>query len=381
MDTTDKLLFSLPDEQRAIREMAADFAAEKIAPRALEWDEHKIFPIEVMREAASLGMGGVCVRADVGGSDLTRLDAAIIFEALAKGCPTTSAFMSIHNMSSWMIDRWGTTAQRQEWLPRLCSMETLASYALTEPGSGSDAAALRTTARRDRDHYILNGTKQFISGAGVSDIYVVMVRTGGEGANGISALVVEKAAHGLTFGPNERKMGWNAQPTCQMIFEDCRVPIANRLGDEGLGFRIAMAGLDGGRLNIAACSLGGAQSALDKSLQYLSQRKAFGKRLADFQALQFRVADMATDIEAARALLYSAASSYDRGDADAPRLCAMAKRFVTDIGFEAANEACSSTADMGIWRSTGSKKSFATSACIRSWKVRTRSCASSSHVA
>ncbi|SEI06713.1 isobutyryl-CoA dehydrogenase [Tardiphaga sp. OK245] len=331
--------FALDEEQTAIRDMAREFAAEKIAPFALKWDEEKHFPKEVMREAAQLGMGGIYIRDDVGGSALTRFDAALIFEALATGCPTTSAFISIHNMASWMIDSYGSEAQRQKWLPRLCTMELLASYCLTEPGSGSDAAALRTRAVVDGDHYVLNGQKQFISGAGDTDVYVVMVRTGGEGAGGVSTIVVEAGTPGLSFGNNERKMGWNAQSTRAVIFENCRVPIANRLGDEGIGFKIAMSGLDGGRLNIAACSLGGAQSALDKSLSYMKERKAFGKRLDEFQALQFRVADMATELEAARTFLWRAAAALDRKDADAGMLCAMAKRFGTDIGFEVANDA------------------------------------------
>jgi alkylation response protein AidB-like acyl-CoA dehydrogenase len=331
--------FALDEEQTAVRDMAREFAAEKIAPFALKWDEDKHFPKEVMREAALLGMGGIYIRDDVGGSALTRFDAALIFEALATGCPTTSAFISIHNMASWMIDSYGNEAQRQKWLPRLCTMELLASYCLTEPGSGSDAAALRTRAVVDGDHYVLNGQKQFISGAGDTDVYVVMVRTGGEGAGGVSTIVVEAGTPGLSFGNNERKMGWNAQSTRAVIFENARVPIANRLGDEGIGFKIAMAGLDGGRLNIAACSLGGAQSALDKSLSYMKERKAFGKRLDEFQALQFRIADMATELEAARTFLWRAAAALDRKDADASMLCAMAKRFGTDIGFEVANEA------------------------------------------
>lgn len=331
--------FALDEEQTAIRDMAREFAAEKIAPFALKWDEDKHFPKEVMREAALLGMGGIYIRDDVGGSALTRFDAALIFEALATGCPTTSAFISIHNMASWMIDSYGNETQRRKWLPRLCTMELLASYCLTEPGSGSDAAALRTRAVVDGDHYVLNGQKQFISGAGDTDVYVVMVRTGGEGAGGVSTIVVEAGTPGLSFGNNERKMGWNAQSTRAVIFENCRVPIANQLGDEGIGFKIAMSGLDGGRLNIAACSLGGAQSALDKSLSYMKERKAFGKRLDEFQALQFRVADMATELEAARTFLWRAAAALDRKDSDAGVLCAMAKRFGTDIGFEVANEA------------------------------------------
>ena len=331
--------FALNEDQIAVRDMAREFAAEKIAPFALKWDEEKFFPVDTMREAAALGMGGVYIKDDVGGSALTRFDAALIFEALATGCPTVSAFISIHNMSAWMIDHFGSNAQRKKWLPRLCSMELVASYCLTEPGSGSDAAALSTRAVLDGDHYALNGQKQFISGAGKGDLYVVMVRTGDKGPNGISTLVIEGDTPGVSFGANERKMGWNAQPTRAVIFENARVPVANRLGDEGIGFKIAMAGLDGGRLNIAACSLGGAQSALDKSLVYMRERKAFGKRLDEFQALQFRLADMATELEAARTFIWRAAAALDRKDADATMLCAMAKRFGTDVGFAVANQA------------------------------------------
>lgn len=331
--------FALNEDQLAIRDMARTFATERIAPDALKWDQEKYFPVEVMREAAALGIGGIYIRDDVGGSGLTRFDAALIFEALAQGCPTVSAFLSIHNMSAWMIDAYGSDEQRRKWLPRLCTMELIASYCLTEPGSGSDAAALSARAVRDGDHYILNGQKQFISGGGQSDIYVVMVRTGGEGAAGISTLVVEAGTPGLSFGAEERKMGWNAQPTRAVIFENARVPVVNRLGEEGIGFKIAMAGLDGGRLNIAACSLGGAQAALDKSLAYMRERKAFGKSLDQFQALQFRLADMATELEAARTFLWRAASALDRKDADAGMLCAMAKRFGTDVGFDVANRA------------------------------------------
>jgi hypothetical protein len=331
--------FALSDEQRAIRDMAQNFAAARLADNALAWDQQKIFPVDVMREAAALGMGGIYVREDVGGSGMTRLDAALIFEALATGCPTVSAFISIHNMIGWMIDRFGSDAQRHAWLPKLCSMDHLGSYCLTEPGSGSDAAALSTRAVRDGDMYVVDGVKQFISGAGVSDLYVTMVRTGASGAAGISALVIEKGAPGLSFGAEERKMGWNAQPTRQVIFDNCRVPVASRLGPEGAGFKIAMQGLDGGRLNIGACSLGGAQAALDKSMAYMTGRKAFGQRLADFQALQFRLADMATELECARSLLWRAAAALDAGDADATRLCAMAKRVATDTGFTVANDA------------------------------------------
>ena len=331
--------FALNEDQIAVRDMARDFAAEKIAPFALKWDEDKHFPVDVMREAASLGIGGIYIKDDVGGSALTRFDAALIFEALAQGCPTVSAFISIHNMASWMIDSFGSDAQRQKWLPKLCTMELLASYCLTEPGAGSDAAALRTRAVLNGDHYVLNGQKQFISGAGDTDILVAMVRTGNDGPGGISTLVIDGKTPGVSFGANERKMGWNAQPTRAVIFENARVPVANRLGDEGIGFKIAMAGLDGGRLNIAACSLGGAQAALEKTLAYAKERKAFGKRLDEFEALQFRLADMATELEAARTFLWRAASALDRKDADATMLCAMAKRFGTDVGFEVANQA------------------------------------------
>ncbi len=332
-------MFALNEDQTAVRDMARDFAAENIAPHALKWDEEKHLPVDVMRQAAALGIGGIYIRDDVGGSAMTRFDAALIFEALAQGCPAVSAFISIHNMASWMIDAYGDDAQRQKWLPRLCTMELIASYCLTEPGSGSDAAALRTRAERDGDHYVLNGQKQFISGAGANDLYVVMVRTGDDGASGVSTIVVEANTPGLSFGNNERKMGWNAQPTRAVIFDNARVPVANRLGPEGIGFKIAMAGLDGGRLNIAACSLGGAQSALDKTLGYMKERKAFGKRLDEFQALQFKLADMATELEAARTFLWRAAAALDRKDHDATMLCAMAKRFGTDVGFNVANDA------------------------------------------
>jgi alkylation response protein AidB-like acyl-CoA dehydrogenase len=331
--------FALSPEQAEIAQMARDFAAAEIAPHAVEWDEKKHFPVETLRAAGALGMGGIYVGDDVGGSGLGRIEAALIFEALSTGCPTVASFISIHNMAAWMIDRFGNAEQRQRLLPGLCTMEKLASYCLTEPGAGSDAAALATRAVLDGDHYVLNGQKQFISGAGVSDVYVVMVRTGAGGAGGVSTLVVEKGAPGLSFGANEKKMGWNAQPTRQVIFEDCRVPVANRIGDEGMGFRIAMAGLDGGRLNIAACSLGGAQSALDKTVTYMRERRAFNQTLAQFQALQFRVADMATELEAARTFLWRAATALDAKAPDATRLCAMAKRFVTDTGFDVANQA------------------------------------------
>ena len=333
--------FALTPDHVAIRDMARDFAAEKLAPNAVAWDEAKHFPVAEMREAAALGMGGVYIGEDVGGSGLTRLDAALIFEALATGCPTVSAYVSIHNMAAWMIDRFGSDEQRRRFLPKLVTMENLASYCLTEPGAGSDAAALKTRASRDGDHYVLHGQKQFISGAGAGagDLYVVMVRTGGEGPSGISTLVVPGDTPGVQLGANERKMGWNAQPTRAVIFDGARVPVENRLGEEGDGFRIAMAGLDGGRLNIAACSVGGAQGALDKALAYMRERRAFGKKLTEFQALQFRLADMATELEAARLFVYAAAAAYDRDEPDTTMRCAMAKRFATDVGFKVANDA------------------------------------------
>ncbi len=331
--------FSLGEDQIALRDMARAFADDVFAPNALAWDEARHFPVAEMRKAAELGMGGVYISEDVGGSGLSRLDAALIFEALATGCPTVAAYMSIHNMAAWMIDAYGSDAQRKTWLPRLCSMELLASYCLTEPGAGSDAAALTTRARRDGNDYLLNGQKQFISGAGAGDLYVVMARTGGEGPSGISTLIVPGDTAGISLGANERKMGWSAQPTRAVMFENARVPVANRLGEEGIGFKIAMAGLDGGRLNIAACSLGGALIAQEKTLAYMKERKAFGKRLDEFQALQFRLADMATALEASRTFLWRAAAALDRKDADATTLCAMAKRFVTDSCFEIANQA------------------------------------------
>lgn len=332
-------MFSLTEDQIAIRDMAQGFAAETLAPHAVRWDEEKHFPVEEMRQAAALGMGGIYIRDDVGGSGLSRLDAAVIFEALSTGCPTVAAYISIHNMCAWMIDRYGSDEQRHKFLPKLCSMEHLASYCLTEPGAGSDAAALKTKAVLEGDHYVLDGQKQFISGAGVSDIYVVMVRTGEAGPSGISTIVVEKGTPGLSFGANEKKMGWNAQPTRAVVFENCRVPVANRIGPEGIGFKIAMAGLDGGRLNIGACSIGGAQGALDKALAYAQERKAFGARIADFQALQFKLADMAIELEAARTFLWRAAAALDAKTPDASKLCAMAKRVATDTGFEVANQA------------------------------------------
>ena len=331
--------FALNEDQVAIQDAARAFAEGQLAPHSAEWDEKKHFPVDVLRQAAELGFAGIYVNEDVGGSGLSRLDASIIFEALSYGDVPTAAYLTIHNMASWMIDRFGSDALRQRYLPRLTTMELIASYCLTEPGSGSDAANMRTSAKLDGDHYVLNGGKAFISGGGVSDIYVVMARTGGDGAKGVSAFVVEKGTPGLTFGANERKMGWNAQPTAQVNFDDCRVPVANRIGQEGEGFRFAMMGLDGGRLNIASCSLGGAQFALDTAKAYMETRNQFGRPLKDFQALQFKLADMATELEAARLMVRRAAHALDNKHPEATKLCAMAKRFATDAGFQVANDA------------------------------------------
>ena len=334
--------FELNGDQRAIQDMAAAFAADRVAPHALEWDKARHFPSDVVRETGALGLGGIYVGEDVGGSGLGRLDAVLIFEALSRACPAFSAFISIHNMAAWMIDSFGNEEQRQRFLPKITSMEWLASYALTEPGAGSDAAALKARAVRGPGNgadYALNGTKQFISGAGDNDVYVAMVRTGEDGPKGVSTFVIPKDAPGLKFGALESKMGWHMQPTRQVIFEDCKVPAENRLSDEGMGFRIAMAGLDGGRLNIAACSLGGAQSALDKALAYAGERKAFGQAIDRFQSMQFKLADMETELQAARIFLYTAAAKLDRKAHDAGKWSAMAKRFVTDTGFQVANEA------------------------------------------
>lgn len=331
--------FALTEEQEAIQEMARRFAADELAPHTAEWDEKKHFPVDVIKMSAELGLAGIYTREDVGGSGLGRLDAALIFEALSEGCTSTAAYISIHNMCSWMIDRFGSEELRQKYCPKLASMEMIASYCLTEPGSGSDAAALKTKAVREGDEYVLNGSKAFISGAGVSDLYVVMVRTGGDGPKGVSTVLVEKGTPGLSFGANEKKMGWNSQPTAIVNFEDCRIPISNRVGEEGDGFKFAMMGLDGGRLNIAACSLGTATAALKAALDYANERRAFGKRLNEQQALQFKLADMATELEAARIMLYQAAWKLDNKTPDATRFCAMAKRLVTDRGFEIVNEA------------------------------------------
>ncbi len=331
--------FELTEDQRAVEDAARRFAREKLAPHAAEWDEKEIFPVETLREAAALGFAGIYVKSDVGGSEMSRLDAAIIFEELSAGCTSTAAYISIHNMALWMIDRFGNDEQRKRLLPKLTTMEKIASYCLTEPGAGSDAANLKTKAVRDGDYYVLNGSKAFISGAGVSDVYTCMVRTGEDGPKGISCLVVEKGMPGLSFGKKERKMGWNSQPTAQVIFEDCRVPITNRIGAEGEGFRIAMMGLDGGRINIGACSVGTARAALEEAVAYTKDRKQFGKPIAEFQASQFKLADMATELEAARLMIRNAAAALDRRDPRATMLCAMAKRFASDTGSNIANDA------------------------------------------
>ena len=331
--------FALTEDQLAIQDMARKFTADRITPFAAQWDEDHHYPVDVWKAAGELGFGAIYVSEESGGIGLGRLEAALIMEAMAYGCPATSAYISIHNMAAWMIDTFGGDDLKARYLPDLVSMDKIASYCLTEPGSGSDAAALKTTARLDGDHYVLNGTKQFISGSGVNDVYVVMVRTGDNGAKGISCLVVDKGTAGLSFGAPEKKLGWNASPTAQVIFEDCRVPVANRVGAEGDGFRFAMAGLDGGRLNIGACSLGGAQRCLDEAIAYTKDRQQFGQPVADFQNTQFMLADMATDLEAARALLYLAACKVSAGAPDKSRFSAMAKRLATDNGSKIVNDA------------------------------------------
>jgi alkylation response protein AidB-like acyl-CoA dehydrogenase len=329
--------FTLSEEQRAFQATARTFARDEMMPNARAWDEGEIFPVDALRQAAALGFGGIYVKEDVGGSALSRLDAALIFEELAQGCTSTAAYISIHNMAAWMIDAFGSAEVRKKFLPKLCTMDHFASYCLTEPGAGSDAANLSTRARREGEHYVLDGTKAFISGGGVSDIYVVMARTGEGGPRGISCVVVEKGTPGLSFGAQEKKLGWKTQPTAMVIFENCRVPAANRIGAEGQGFKIAMAGLDGGRLNIGACSVGGAQFCLDRTVEYMKERRQFGSRLADFQALQFRVADFATELDAARLLLHRAAVAVSTGEPAATRLAAQAKRLATDTGFDVVN--------------------------------------------
>ncbi|MFY9918344.1 MAG: acyl-CoA dehydrogenase family protein [Mycobacterium sp.] len=335
-------MFGLDDDERVIAETAAAFAEKRLAPNALEWDRSHHFPVDELREAAELGMAAIYCGEDAGGSGLRRIDAVRIFEQLAAADPTVAAFMSIHNMCAWMVDTYGTHEQRKSWVPKLASMEAIASYCLTEPGAGSDAGALRTKAVRDGDHYVLDGVKQFISGAGESDVYIVMARTGGDGPRGISAFIVEKGTAGLSFGASEEKMGWHAQPTAQVIFEGVRIPADAMLGGaegEGTGFSIAMNGLNGGRINIAACSLGGAQAAYDKAASYLADRQAFGGPLLDEPTIRFTLADMATALESSRTLLWRAATALDDGHPDKVELCAMAKRYVTDTCFDVADKA------------------------------------------
>ncbi|RCK47343.1 MULTISPECIES: acyl-CoA dehydrogenase family protein [Thalassospira] len=331
--------FNLSDDQQAFAQAARDFAQNEMAPYAGEWDAKHIFPEETLRKAAELGFAAIYTREEFGGTGLGRLDAAVIFEELAAACPSTAAYISIHNMACWMIDTFGSDEQRAKFLPKLVTMEHFASYCLTEPGAGSDAGSLRTRAVRDGDHYILNGEKAFISGGSRSDIYVVMARTGDDSPSGISTFIIPKDAEGLSFGKLEEKMGWNSQPTSAVIFSNCKVPVENRLGEEGEGFKFAMKGLDGGRLNIAACSIGGARAAMEHARDHMKVRKQFGKSLDQFQALQFKFADMVTELEAARLMLHKGAWKLDLKSDDATQFCAMAKRFATDIGFEVCNQA------------------------------------------
>jgi len=351
--------YSVDDDERVIAEAAATFAEKRLAPNALEWDIAKHFPVDVLREAADMGMAAIYCQEDVGGSGLRRLDGVRIFEHLATADPTVAAFLSIHNMCTWMVDTYGTHEQRKIWVPRMASMELIASYCLTEPGAGSDASAPRTKAVRDGDHYVLDGVKQFISGAGVSDVYVVMARTGGDGPRGISAFVVEKDTPGVSFGADESKMGWHAQPTAQVVFEGARVPADAMLGGvdgDGTGFAIAMNGLNGGRINIAACSLGGAQAAYDKTVAYLADRQAFGIALLDEPTIRFTLADMATSLEASRNLLWRAASALDEDHPNKVELCAMAKRYVTDNCYTVADQALQLHGGYGYLREYGLEK-------------------------
>ncbi|SMY12175.1 acyl-CoA dehydrogenase family protein [Brevibacterium jeotgali] len=337
--TASVIPFGLTEEQQELFAMCRTFADEELAPHALEWDAEGHFPVDSIRRTAELGMGGIYIDEEYGGAGLGRMDAVLVFEALSTGCPAVASYISIHNMVAKCLELFATEEQKQRWLLPLTSFEALSSYCLTEPNAGSDAAALKTSARRDGDSYILNGVKQFISGAGSSDLYLVMARTGQDGARGISAFIVEDGTEGLSFGPNEKKMGWKAQPTRQVFMENVRVPVENRIGDEGTGFRIAMSGLDGGRLNIGASSLGGAQSALEKAITYMGERQAFGQDLTGFQALRFEVADLQTKLEAARSLLWRAASAYDAEDPSTTLLSAMGKLTATDTGFDVANRA------------------------------------------
>ena len=348
--------FSLTEEQTAIQEMALNFAKERLAPDAIAWDEKGHFPVDVIKETAGLGMATIYVPEAKGGSGLSRMDGALIMEALSYGCPSIAAYISIHNMVAWMVSKYASDAQNAAWMPKLASMEWLSSYCLTEPGSGSDAAAMATRAEKKGDHYVLNGSKQFISGAGATDFYFIFARTGGEGAKGISAFVVMKDTPGLSFGVNEKKMGWNSQPTRQVIMEDVKIPIGNLVGEEGQGFKFAMSGLDGGRINIGACSLGAAWAALDQSRAYMFERKAFGQELAQFQALQFKIADMATELEAARLMIYRAADALDKADPQSTMYSAMGKRYATDLGFKICNEALQLHGGYGYLQAYGLEK-------------------------
>ena len=331
--------FSLSEEQIAFQQLAREFAEEEIAPHAKLWDEEHVFPVETLRKAANLGLAGIYVQNSFGGIGLSRMDGVVIFEALSRACASTAAYLSIHNMVCWIIDKFGTDEQKKAYLPRLLTMELLASYCLTEPDAGSDAASLKTSAKRSGDNYVLNGSKCFISGAPESDFYLCMVRTGEEGPKGISCVIVEKETKGLSFGKRESKLGWHSQPTAMVFFEHCSIPIHNRIGEEGQGFKIALSALNGGRINIAACSLGGADYCLEQAQKYMHERHQFQKSLTHFQALQFKVADMATNLEAARLMVYRAAYRLDQNHPDAPMFCAMAKQFATDHGFEICNQA------------------------------------------
>ncbi len=345
--------FNLNQDQLAIREMVRQFADKEIAPFAGEWDEKHFFPVDTLRKAASLGLAAIYVRGDVGGTELSRLDSTIIFEELATACPTTAAYLSIHNMVSWLIDTHATDALRKQWLPKLATMEVLSSYCLTEPSSGSDAASLKTTAAKEGDHYILNGSKAFICGGSVSDIYACMVRTGIDGPQGISCILIEKDRPGISYGKREEKMGWRNLPTTMVFFENCRVPISNRIGDEGQGFKIALSALNGGRLNIAACSLGGAKQCLTLAREYMLERTQFKQKLADFEALQFRFADMITELDASRLMVHRAASALDQNNMNAIMYCAMAKRFATDLCFNIVNQALQLHGGYGYIREYG----------------------------
>ena len=351
--------FALTEEQQAIFDMARDFGAEHIAPHSREWEAAGTIPKDLWPRVAALGFGGLYVSEEYGGSGLTRLDATLVFEALAMACPAVGSFLSIHNMCTWMVDTYGSEEQRQEWIPKLAPMDVMASYCLTEPGAGSDAASLTTRAERDGDDFVLNGTKQFISGGGASDLYVVMARSEGEGARGISTFLVDKGTEGLSFGPPEVKMGWHSQPTTQVIFENVRIPASRMLGGTdgaGKGFGIAMNGLNGGRLNIAACSLGGAQAAYDLALRYMTERETFGRKLIDEPTIRFALADMATSLEASRLILWRAATALDENDPDKVELCAMAKKFVTETCFQVADQALQLHGGYGYLHETGVEK-------------------------